>query len=507
VHRSTAVALHDTGGPQTLLLTDGTRLAGLDAVVLALGHVGSRQDSGLGKEAAALGLAHLLPANPADLDLTHIGPGEPVLLRGLGLNFFDHMALLTSGRGGEFEREPGEGGRLRYRPSGLEPHLVSGSRRGMPYHARGENQKGIHHRHTPRLLTPRTIRELSERHRSGDRLQFSTALWPLIAREVESVYYSTLLASRGRAADGARLADAYLAAADQGARSAVVRDFGIEDLDHWSWEETERPYGGRRFTSAEDFRGWLLTYLERDIRRARGGNVDDPHKAALDVLRDLRNEIRLVVDHAGLDGDSHRDELDGWYTGLNAFLSIGPPVSRIEEMAALIEAGVLEVVGPGMRVRVDEERPGFVADSPAVPGARYRATTLIEARLPEPDLRRTADPLLRQLLATGQCRTFHIPADCGRTYETGGMEVTDRPYHVVEAEGRAHPRRFGFGIPTESVHWVTAAGARPGVGSVTLGDADAIARAVLALSPVLSHAVVELSGEKPLGGQRAEVTA
>lgn len=211
--------------------------------------------------------------------------------------------------------------------------------------------------------------------------------------------------------------------------------------------------------------------------------MDDPHKAALDVLRDLRNEIRLVVDHAGLDGDSHRDELDGWYTGLNAFLSIGPPVSRIEEMAALIEAGVLEVVGPGMRVRVDEERPGFVADSPAVPGARYRATTLIEARLPEPDLRRTADPLLRQLLATGQCRTFHIPADCGRTYETGGMEVTDRPYHVVDAEGRAHPRRFGFGIPTESVHWVTAAGARPGVGSVTLGDADAIARAVLALSP------------------------
>lgn len=36
-------------------------------------------------------------------------------------------------------------------------------------------------------------------------------------------------------------------------------------------------------------------------------------------------------------------------------------------------------------------------------------------------------------------------------------------------------------MPTESVHWVTAAGIRPGVGSVTLEDSDAIAAAVLAL--------------------------
>lgn len=43
-------------------------------------------------------------------------------------------------------------------------------------------------------------------------------------------------------------------------------------------------------------------------------------------------------------------------------------------------------------------------------------------------------------------------------------------------------RRFAFGVPTESVHWATAAGVRPGVGSVILADADAIARTVLALS-------------------------
>jgi hypothetical protein len=68
-------------------------------------------------------------------------------------------------------------------------------------------------------------------------------------------------------------------------------------------------------------------------------------------------------------------------------------------------------------------------------------------------------------------------------HETGGLAVTRRPYRLLDADGRAHPRRFAYGVPTESVHWVTAAGVRPGVNSVILGDSDAIARSVLALTP------------------------
>ncbi|MGP9016909.1 FAD/NAD(P)-binding protein [Streptomyces sp. BR1] len=483
VHRSTAVALDDHSGAQTLRLANGTLLTGLDAVVLTLGHVRSRATTDLARRARALGLKYLPPANPADLDLSPIGPGESVVLRGLGLSFFDHMALFTGGRGGRFEPDPHRPGRLRYLPSGREPRLLAGSRRGLPYQARGENEKGAHGRHTPRLLTPQTIEKLRQCRDDGERPYFSTSLWPLIAAEVEAVYYRRLLTTRGRAADGAQLAEAYASASDEDARAELVRRFGIADDDRWDWEHTELPYWKRTFTDPDDFRDWLLAYLGDDVRRARGGNVSDPHKAAVDVLRDLRNEIRLVVDHAGLDGDSHRDELDGWYTRLDAFLSIGPPVSRIEEMAALIEAGVLTVVGPGIQVRVDRDDPAFVVESPAVPGARYRASALIEARLPAPDLRETADPLLRRMLDTGQCRAFRIPAACGRTYETGGLEITRRPNHVVDAQGRAHQRRFAFGVPTESVRWLTAAGARPGVDSVLLGDADAIARAVLSLSP------------------------
>lgn len=147
-HATTAVGLVDEGATQEVTLADGRVLTGLDSVVLALGHLDmpvSGEERALRDFAAAHGLRYVPPGNPADADLAAIPPGEVVALRGLGLNFFDHMALLTTGRGGRFT---GDGDRLRYEPSGREPVLVAGSRRGVPYHARGENQKGVHGRHS-----------------------------------------------------------------------------------------------------------------------------------------------------------------------------------------------------------------------------------------------------------------------------------------------------------------------------------------------------------------------
>ena len=499
VHRSRAVAMADThgvpGGPQGIRLEDGTRLNHLDGLVLAQGHVPARLTA---REARTASLArihnlrYITPANPADLDLSGIEPGAHVLLRGLGLNFFDHMALFTAGRGGVFERR---GDRLVYLPSGREPKLFASSRRGVPYHARGENQKGAYGRYLPKLLTPEFIAGLRARSVDGDRVNFGQDLWPLISREVESVYYGTLLESLDRGDEREAFTERYLATADDAERSALVSKFGISEPDRWDWERLSRPYGEREFASRDEFRGWLLRHLERDVADAQAGNVQGPLKAALDVLRDLRNEVRLAVDHGGLEGNSHRDDLEGWYTPLNGFLSIGPPASRIEEMIALIEAGVLEVTGPGTQIRLDAGAPSFVASSDTVPGPPVRASVLIEARLPEPDLRRTDDPLMLHLLNTDQAAPYRITGSCGTSYETGGLAVTERPYRIVDGRGRPHPRRFAYGVPTESVHWVTAAGIRPGVDSVTLSDSDAIARALVALPP----AAQVPAGVRPVG--------
>ena len=490
-HTARALRLDDgpdgPDGRQTLTLDNGRVLTGLAAVVLAQGHLPVAADAAqrrLTAYAERHGLVHIPPANPADVDLSRIQPREPVLLRGLGLNFFDHTALLTTGRGGRFVPD---GVGLRYIPSGREPRLYAGSRRGVPYQARGDNAKGPYGRHLPHVLSDEAIAGFRKRADSGEAPDFLAEIWPLVAKEVETVYYEAYcealveaeasgvpeLSRVSELSRAREFRDRFLAAPYRSAQeTAVLDEFGVPEADRWSWDRVSRPYAGRAFAGPDAWRDWLLVHLRQDAAQAALGNVAGPLKAALDVLRDLRNELRQIVDHGGLAGASRRDHLDRWYTPLNAFLSIGPPRRRVEELAALVEAGVVEVLGP--RLEVCEEDGGWVALSPEVPGSAVRVTALVEARLPEPDLRRTADDLLARLLKTGQCRPHTVDG-----YETGGLDVTQRPYRLMDRQGRAHSRRFAFGVPTEGVHWVTAAGARPGVDSVTLSDADAVARAVL----------------------------
>lgn len=485
-HATSAVELADDipddqqdgalGARQTVTLENGTRLTGLDAVVLALGHgdlTPSPEERELRSFADRHALTYVAPANPADTDLDGIAPGTPVALRGLGLNFFDCVALLTEGRGGTFKE--GESG-LVYLPSGNEPVLYAGSRRGVPYHARGENEKGALGRHEPRFLTPDVIAGVRRRVDDGRPIGFRADLWPLIDREIRTVYHEAWL----RAARGAGAAGEFVRARLAGVGEAALLDrYAVPPAERWDWQRIERPYGERTFADRAGFRDWLLAYLRRDVAEARLGNVNGPLKAALDALRDLRNEIRLVVDHGGVSGDSYRAELDGWYTPLNAFASIGPPAFRIEQLIALIEADVVRVLGPGMRVRPSTAggTGGFLVDAELVDEPPVRVSALVEARLPAVDLRRSVSPLLRGLLASGGCRPYRLGG-----HEPGGLAVTDGPPRLVDAAGRAHPRRFAFGVPVEGVRWVTAVGIRPGVGSVTLEDSDAIARAALGLT-------------------------
>lgn len=538
-HRTTAVALTDDSGtgrnddagagrnedtadrrngevqgrPQRVTLANGEQLAGLDAVVLALGHgalTPSPEERALRYFADRHHLVHVAPANPADIDLSRIAPGTPVALRGLGLNFFDCLALLTEGRGGTFKE--GESG-LVYLPSGNEPVLYAGSRRGVPYHARGENEKGALGRHEPRFLTPDVIAGLRRRVADGHPLGFRQDLWPLVDREVRTVYHAALI----RAARGPGAAEEFVRScvADRDGRgeAALLDRHAVPAAARWDWARIEHPYGERRFTGRADFRRWLLAYLRRDLAEARLGNVRGPLKAALDALRDLRNEIRLVVDHGGVSGDSYRAELDGWYTPLNAFTSIGPPAFRIEQLIALIEAEVVHVLGPGMRVQAwatgDQGAQGigeggFLVDAESVDEPPVRVAALVEARLPAVDLRRSTDPLLRGLLASGACGPYRLTGEPG--HEPGGLAVTDGPPRLVDAAGRPHPCRFAFGVPVEGVRWVTAVGIRPGVGSVTLEDSDAIARAALGLGPGQGQGPepVQRPGPEPAKGPESE---
>ncbi|MGR5979472.1 hypothetical protein ACT7DJ_19820 [Bacillus cereus] len=96
------------------------------------------------------------------------------------------MSLLTSGRDGKFEEI---NNKLNYIPSGKEPLLIAGSRRGLPYHSRGQNQKGSSERHIPLFLKNEVIEQL--KHKNN--LSFKKEIWPFVKLEVESIYYTTLI--------------------------------------------------------------------------------------------------------------------------------------------------------------------------------------------------------------------------------------------------------------------------------------------------------------------------
>ena len=135
VHADRAVAVEDVGEFQRVTLASGPTLVA-DVVVLAQGYLEQApgpDEQRLLDEATGHGLTYVPPGHTADLDLGGLRPGEPVVVRGMGLAFVDLFVLLAEGRGGRFTDE---GGHLTYHPSGREPVLHVGSRRGVPYHAK-----------------------------------------------------------------------------------------------------------------------------------------------------------------------------------------------------------------------------------------------------------------------------------------------------------------------------------------------------------------------------------
>ena len=83
-HRARATRLDDaTDGRQTLVLDNGRVLTGLAAVVLAQGHlpvVADQAQERLSAHAERHGLRHVPPANPADLDLSHVSPDTSLMM-------------------------------------------------------------------------------------------------------------------------------------------------------------------------------------------------------------------------------------------------------------------------------------------------------------------------------------------------------------------------------------------------------------------------------------------
>lgn len=462
----TATAVRRVDGQLHLTVDNGHRDLVVDKVVLATGHSGLEPDD---EERRLLDHGRYIRGGmAATMPLDDIEAGSTIAIRGLGLTCYDVTRALSVGRGGRFVRQQGE---LRYVPSGAEPRLVAGSRSGLPFRARAELNEPAELAPRPVILTEDRLAELREAAaaRRGDgKLDFAAEVEPLVRAELEHAYYRCIV--RQRHGDEAAAAFSI----------EKLADFGLDDVAPIDIGALADPFADRRFAGPDEFRSQLLGVLHEDVARARAGSTVDPVKAALEVMRSLRPLMPDVVDFDGLLPDSQRDFLSRW-APMSFLLSAGPPVAHVEQLTALIEAGVLDVVGPGARFSAAEAGL-FAVESPAVNGSRRLADVLLDARAPGADLRRDTNPLLRRMMADGMI-SEHVNADpaAGQRFASGGLAITRSPFHVVDARGRPDPDIHAIGVVTQNTRWFTQVGTgRPGQDSPFRRDADAIAGAVLA---------------------------
>lgn len=461
---------------QLLRLDDGTDLEA-DAVVLALGHI----PSGLNparlaweRHAERHGLGYVPPGLPADVDLDALVPaGSTAIFRGFGLNFFDHMTRLTSGRGGRFVSAPDDAfGPLAYESSGREPVLVPGSRRGVPYRAKP---------YTPGTPAPKaTLRYATAERMAGkaEVLHFNRDIWPSVLADVRYAYYETLARTRPEAFAGGT-ADPALKALESATGSdweGVLAEVVPNQADHLDLHRLLNPLQDRGFPSYQELHAWMLGFLANDARQARLG-IDSPIKNVTLVLTAARLEIKKLVVAGRIDPASVHLELRGWFEDFAAGICDGPPVQRTEELLALAKAGLVRFAGPDMRIEAPDG--AFAVSSPALALPPVRAGVLVDACSPLNRVAEAADVLLAGMMERGQLRARVTETPLAGSVVGSGLDVTAAPYRTLNSRGQAHPHRYVLGLQLSSVQWGLAIAAQPGTSPQSIADADAIARAIL----------------------------
>ncbi|MER5864117.1 FAD/NAD(P)-binding protein [Kitasatospora sp. NPDC002040] len=471
VHRDTALSVTGPAdGPQLVQLSDGVLVA--DQVVLTLGHLGSapaEQHRELARFAARHGRFHLPPAFSSDVDLSGVAPGEQLLLRGFGLAFVDLVAILTEGRGGRFVPAPdGPGGPdgLVYLPSGREPVIHVGSRRGVPYHSKTGYRLQGPPAPLPRYFDAAAVDRVLAR---PGPLELRRDFWPLMAKEIGFGHYHELFhahAERVRL-PWADFLDRYEQLDWYAPELAALVEQAVPDpADRLDFEQLDRPLTGVEL-SPDGLQQHLRDHIRADAdRRADAGHSTD--LGAFLALLSLFGQLPRIMASDRLTDRSAAEELDGWWFGFFSFLASGPPGFRLRQLLALSDAGVVRFLGADLRVEPDERTGTFVATSPTTPGHAVRATALIEGYLPHHTLARTEDPILRGLARDGELLD-----------SSGLLTVSLADGRLLDpALGDApHPRRTALGPFTNGRAY--AAFARPRTNAPGFRQNDAAARSLL----------------------------
>lgn len=440
-----------------------------DTTVLALGWqvpAYTEEERDLALADASGRLVWVAPGNPIEQPLERIPDASTVVVRGLGMGFFDAMAMLTLERGGRFVKDASARSGLRYEPSGREPHLLVTSGRGYPF-----LPKSDYRALPPRAALPR-LREAIKRLNGASTIDFEWQVWPAIVRDAYEAYYEVLACQRP--------------AALRAPLEAIVRCIDaseIQDLDAALAPMLADPKDALRlhawisplkqtFANPEELTEFLGSRLSRDIAEASAGQRS-PIKAALWSVSASRKPAAILGAQGRYAARSRAKYRE--FQAFGQMVGSGPPLLRSRQLLALVDAGLVTFLGAQPSVTLPDSG-GCEVSSPTT-NTTVTARVLVDAWMHRPDCRRPGDSLAVDLAK--RARPFMIPGRHGVPEASGSPEVLPRTRQLVGRDGRPDPRLHLVGIPTYAQLPDTTISPIPGTDALMLQETDAVAAHML----------------------------
>lgn len=377
---------------------------------------------------------------------------EAVGIEGLGLTAMDVVADLTVGRGGQFTKWA-EG--LRYKPSGREPRIYMFSRSGLPYRTRPDI---VPHRtsNAALIFTLSAIANLRTENPAG--LDFEQQVLPLIKAEMLAEYFGMIASQKGESAVRikAEVARAYYSGRLEVVSAEMASRFHAPPLD-------EAVYNPRVSTiESADYPQAMRAFIERDIGQSCSGLDASPIKAAIEVWRSCREQLRRVVDNRGLTAASSRVFFGEYTPHVNRMVA-GPQKERHQEMLALADAGIVHWVRHSQVIHsADGAGPKVVLEG----NLSVSLISIIKAHISTACDKSSLPKIIRSLKSIGIIHSL--------TEDGEGV--------LVDSEGKAQPNLWITGPLVEGStyynHYVPSSGSY----SRAFVDADRIAREMLGLN-------------------------
>ncbi|HEY7049815.1 MAG TPA: FAD/NAD(P)-binding protein [Jatrophihabitantaceae bacterium] len=423
---------------ERIVLADGRSIV-VHHVVLTSGHTPNQEPP------VRPGEVQFRPAYPIEELTESPAAGEPVAVSGMGLVAYDVIAALTTGRGGVF-RDADD--RKIYEPSGREPLINLYSRSGMPYCAKSVTGVDPTGDYRPVVCTPDAFAAIRGDESSPRRkVDLRRELLPLLLAEMRARYYVQAAGVSNGPVYAQRTRDRLVRAWQDGTFDEATDDLAIR---HGAFDPKEHLFPGENglYASSTDYQKHFYTMVEDDLDEALLP-WGSPVKAAQEVLRILRDDIRSIIEFGGLSLESYVDFKHNVKGRVNR-LEAGPPLLRSQQLLALMDAGVLQVpFGPDPELRMDAN--GQVVISSTQLDIPYTATvsSVIRGHLDMPLLANSASPLLSRLYGQGRLTELRYG-----TTAVGSVALSE-DFHPCDVDGRVQRNISVLGVLTEGARYFT----------------------------------------------------